>query len=180
MSEELSTELWISLFSTGVATAGLVFLGWQTRLQSRLARAQFIDKLSYDIDSHINIEIKLDKGGSLYEPTEVIDSENLKEIVMFLNFFDRLAHIFKLGLVNIKTLDDVFAYRFFILSHYPNVQNFELLRDDVKMYWTSVFALHKTWFSYRKYKKMPIMREDWLSVLTEDSVYRASKFADSE
>ena len=168
-------QLWIATLAAMSSALGLIFLGAQTRFQARLAKAQFLDKLSCDVDLNIDIEIELEPTGRLYNELEKFEQRDRRDIIRFLTFFDRLAHLYELKFVSMAIIDNMFAYRFFILTHNPNVQKFELLHDETKHFWVSVFALHKEWYKYRKGKKKKILRYEYLEGLIADDVYKASK-----
>lgn len=168
-------QLWISTAAALSSAIGLLFLGFQTRFQSRLARAQFLDKLSCDVDLNIDIEVELEPSGRLFAEQDNFDQKDRRDIIRFLTFFDRLAHLYELKFVSIDIIDNMFAYRFFILTHNPNVQKFELLDNNTKHFWVSVFALHKEWYKYRKNKKKKVLREEYLERLVSDDVYKTSK-----
>jgi hypothetical protein len=52
-----------ALISGLAASLGLLFVGLQLRSTDRLAKAQFINELAKDIDSHSEAESNLDPGG---------------------------------------------------------------------------------------------------------------------
>lgn len=168
-------QLWIATIAALSSAIGLIFLGFQTRFQSRLAKAQFLDKLSCDVELNIEIEIELEQAGRLYLEIDTLEPEDRRDIIRFLTFFDRLAHLYELKFVSMAIIDNLFAYRFFILTHNPNVQKFELMADDTKHFWISIFALHKAWYKYRKNKNKKILREEYREGLVNDDVYKASK-----
>ncbi len=175
MHINLSAEFIISTFVALTSAIGLLFVGLQTRFASKLARAQFLDKLSMDVDENIDIEVDLEQNGELYELRSTCNQETRRKIIKFLSFFDRIAHLYKLGFVDIKIIDAMFAYRFFILVHNPNVQEFELLNQKTRHFWISIFALHKVWYAYRKRNGQPLLREEHAQRLFDDSVYQKSK-----
>ena len=155
---------------------GLLFLAVQTQFQTKLAKAQFVNELSEDVDRNIDLEVQLEQGGRLYDLLEEIPEADHQSIVKFLTFFDRLYHLLRLGVIPLNIIDNMFAYRFFILVHNPNVQKFELLGEQTRHYWLSVFSLHKMWYAYRIRKRLPILRPDGakdsgMTVFTREAVH---------
>ncbi|NQZ60804.1 hypothetical protein [Crocosphaera sp.] len=66
--EELKTTT--EIISGISAVIGLFFVGFQLHSGERLAKAQFINELARDIDSHRETESHLDREGKWYEPNE--------------------------------------------------------------------------------------------------------------
>ena len=171
----ISPEMWISTIAAGASALGLILLAAQTRFQTRLAKAQFVNELSEDVDRNIDLEIQLEAGGRLYEGVAEVTELDRQNIVKFLTFFDRLYHLVKLRIVPLAIIDPLFSYRFFILVHNPNVQEFELLHDQTRHFWTSIFCLHKMWYAYRVRRRLLILRPESAARLRNDSVYKKCK-----
>ncbi len=170
-----SIEFLISSFAALTSALGLLFVGIQARFSAKLARAQFLDKLSEDVNKNIEIEVELEPTGRLYNNIKIFDQSDRQKIIQSLSFFDRLAHLYELGFIKIEIIDKMFAYRFFILVHNPNTQKFELLQEESRHFWRSVFALHKVWYAYRKRKNLLILRDEYAEKLFADNVYKKSK-----
>jgi len=171
----ISAELWVSTVAAAASAFGLIFLAVQTLHQTKVAKAQFVNTLSEDVDSNIELEVQLETRGRLYEPVESISDCDHQAIIKFLTFFDRLYHLIRLGVIPLSIIDRLFAYRFFILTHNPNVQTFELLSPQSKQFWPSIFALHRMWYGYRKRKRLPILRPEGAKRLRDDAIYAKSR-----
>ncbi|WP_048321000.1 hypothetical protein [Crocosphaera watsonii] len=157
--EELKTTT--EIISGISAVIGLFFVGFQLHSGERLAKAQFINELARDIDSHRETESHLDREGKWYEPNEpnATFSQQDKELLeKYLNFFERVKFILDTKVIDIKTIDCLFAYRFFNLVHNPNVQQEILLSPPLRSYYESIFSLYDTWIEYRKGKDIPRKR----------------------
>jgi hypothetical protein len=140
----------------------LLFVGLQLRSTDRLAKAQFINDLAKDIDLHIRAESNLDRGGKWYENTSIVEQEDVEIIEKYLNFFERIKLIFDTKVIDLETIDELFAYRFFYLVHNPNVQSEVLFHSDLQPYFRSIFKLYSMWLKYRQEKGLPIPREEFL------------------
>jgi hypothetical protein len=145
------------------ASLGLLFVGLQLRSTDRQTKAQFINDLARDIDLHVRAESNLDRGGKWwYENTNILEQEDVESIEKYLNFFERIKLIFDTKVIDLETIDELFAYRFFYLVHNPNVQSEILLHSDMKPYFRSIFKLYSIWLKYRQAKELPIPRDEFL------------------
>ncbi|MGK7875941.1 MAG: hypothetical protein AB4426_22375 [Xenococcaceae cyanobacterium] len=106
----------ITAFISGIsAVIGLFFVGFQLRSSDRLAKAQFVNELARDIDSHSETESYLDREGKWYEANATFSQEDLESIEKYLNFFERVKFILDTQVIDMETVDDLFAYRFFFI-----------------------------------------------------------------
>jgi hypothetical protein len=175
MLAAISPELWISTVAATASAFGLFFLAVQTRFQTRLAKAQFVNQLSSYVDRNIDLETQMEEGGRLCQEVEALGEADRRAIIMFLNFFDQMYHLIRLGVVPLAILNPLFAYRFFLLVHNPNVQRFELLHPQTRHFWTSIFCLHKMWYAYRIRRGEMILRPEGAARLRDDTVYKNCK-----
>jgi len=143
-----------ALISGLVASLGLFFVGLQLRSTDRLAKAQFINDLARDIDNHVKAESNLDPGGKWYKNSNLLNQEDIEALVKYLNFFERIKLIFDTKVIDIETIDELFAYRFFSLVHNPNVQSQILFNSDIQPYYSSIFQLYSIWLKYRHKNKL--------------------------
>lgn len=171
----ISAELWVSTVAAAASAFGLLFLAIQTRNQTRLARAQFVNCLSESADLNIDLEVELEAGCRLYDAVLEISKRDHQNMVKFLSFFDKLSQLLRLQVITLAIVDPLFSYRFFILVHNPNVQKFELLGAETHAFWTAVFRLHKIWYAYRVRHGLPILRPEGAEALRNDSVYKNCK-----
>ncbi len=144
------------------ASLGLLFVGLQLRSTDRLSKAQFINDLARDIDLHIRAESNLDRGGKWYEDTSILEQEDVEAIEKYLNFFERIKLIFDTKVLDLETIDKLFAYRFFYLVNNPNVQSKVLFNSDMQPYFRSIFQLYSIWLKYRQGKGLPIPRDKFI------------------
>jgi hypothetical protein len=150
-----------ALISGLAAALGLLFVGLQLRSTDRLAKAQFINELAEGIDSHSKAESNLDPGGKWYKIDTSLDQEDMENLEKYLNFFERVKFIFDTKVIDIETVDELFAYRFFHLVHNPNVQSKIIFHPEMQPYFNSIFKLYYIWLEYRKVKGLPIPRSEF-------------------
>jgi hypothetical protein len=141
------------------APAGLLFVGLQMRSARRLARAQFVNVLAHDIDDHYAAQSFLDPKQRLYDDGCVLNNDDMARIEKYLNFFERVEYIRDTGVLNMETIDGLFAYRFFYLVHNPNVQK-QVLGAGSMPYYRAIFRLHDAWLPYRQSRKLRVPRPE--------------------
>lgn len=155
-----SLKAFAALLSAVAASLGLFFVGMQINSSRRLARAQFVNELARDIDEHAAIESKLDREGPWYPDGCELNHEAMDQTEKYLNFFERVKHIRDTKAVDMRTIDGLFAYRFFHLTHNPNVQTCVLYHPDMSQYFEAIFDLHADWLRYRQSRNLPIPRPE--------------------
>lgn len=167
---ELSTIASISTVASGIAAViGILAVAVQVRGQRVIARAQFINELATDIDRNIDTESKLDPEGEYYELAAAISGKDKEGIEQYLNFFERLYYIIEESVIDIATADGLFAHRFFMLAHNPNVIEHVLFDPAMKPYFLPFFRLHKMWYEYRKKNYRDIPRADNAAIIRSNN-----------
>jgi hypothetical protein len=89
----------------------------------------------------------------------------------YLTFFERIYLLEKDGVISFKTLDDLFAYRFFLIVHSKFVQQNQLGFNPSNF--KKIFCLEKKWLEYRKHrnkKKMAVCERLLLKDLIDDDM----------
>jgi len=162
----------LSTVLSGIAAfIGIVVLAWQVRGQTRIARSKFVNDLCADIDSNIPIESQLDPGGAYFDYIESLPADVQEQLEKYLNFFERVYYIHRVGGLALDTIDGLYSYRFFHLVHNPNVI-FHVIRDPaMEAHFIPLYQLHRPWVSYRRKKRKKIPRECNLKLLMDNDGY---------
>jgi len=80
-------------------------------------------------------------------------------IVNYLVYFEGLAPLILNNVVNIEKIDDLMAYRFFVVTNNPDVQERHLkVWPD---YYRGCFRLFKKWKDYRKAHDLPVVLDEY-------------------
>ena len=74
-------------------------------------------------------------------------SENRQMLVNYLTYLEGLASCVHGGILELKRIDDLFAYRFFLAMNHPEVQSLELI--PFATYYRGSFQLYEKWINYR-------------------------------
>lgn len=69
----------------------------------------------------------------------------------YLTFFETIYLLYKNGVISFEIIDDLFAYRFFLIAHSKLVQQEKLGHQPENF--TNIFCLEKEWLEYRKKHK---------------------------
>jgi len=146
---------------SGLASSlGLLLIAMQLRSAQKLSKAQFVNELCRDIDNYVETDSRLDIGGIWYTNGATMDKKDEEAIEKYLSFFERIKHILDAQVVDMETIDELFAYRFFYLVHNPNVQSKVIFDPEVQPYYRSLFHLYALWVEYRQTKGLPIPRAE--------------------
>jgi hypothetical protein len=147
-----ATTLGIFLTATG-----LIALALQIRDTRRLAQAQFVSNLENDLTAHYKTYSKILPG----EPWSndgagPATKSELAEIIPYLSFFAKLKFLLDLGAVDLRIINRMFSFRFFLVVHNEHVQREIIFSTIYYPYWAEVIALHAQWLEYRKERGLPI------------------------
>lgn len=170
----MSLELSVSIIAAITAIISVLFLSTQVSRQAKLSQGQLIEALSQDVDANIYMQLALDELGELHETVDNLTTEQRAGIISFLTFFERLNVIIELNLVPLKIFNELYAHRFFLITHNINVQRHVLLKPSMRESWVAIFRLHKKWLRFRKANKMRVPLEGGLAELQADAFYQAS------
>ena len=143
---------WHELAALIAPIGGLIIISLQLRQNNVIAKGNFISALAEDIDALTDTETRLMQGGDLYEFKEELTQQDYNELIQFLNFFMRVYHLWRLSLLNMNTINNMFAYRFFILVRNPNVKRYILDKEDQSGFWDGIEELDRAWTQFREAK----------------------------
>jgi hypothetical protein len=148
-----------SSISAVTSIVAIPFIAIQLRNNNRLAKAQLINELERDISLHAQVFDALSTGGKWHQSGVKFDRCDRIAILKYLSFYERVYIILKTGVLDLATIDDIFAGRFFYFWHNPNVR--ELIKDaDISPYINSIHELSEQWYEYRKEHHLTIPLDD--------------------
>lgn len=90
------------------------------------------------------------------------DARHEEELLIFsaLNFFEKVQILLQNKSVDMKSIDGLFAGRFFLITHSPLVQSLFLLNESYADYFSQVKELYRKWCLYRKNEGLPVLLEN--------------------
>lgn len=146
----------IAAISTGlgvvVTAGGLIFVAFQIRDARKAVQSQFINELSVEAASMYDTYTKLLPGESWSSSGSGPQTrDELAKIIAYLGFFAKIKILLEKRAIDIKTVDRMFAFRFFLVVHNRHAQEKILYADLYREeYWAGIFALHYIWVDFKK------------------------------
>ena len=157
-----------TIITTITAIIGAFAIWFQMKRERDINEAEFI--MNYNINfienpEYVELEHKLEKykiavesGKNIHEMEDIITEENKQTVINYLVYHEALAVFVKKKVLAIDSIDDLFAYRFFLIMNNPEVQKKELCPEA--QYYHGCFWLHKKWTEYRQKKGLYILLEN--------------------
>ena len=135
-------------FSALATPFGIVFLIRQINCARQVASADFVLRLERDFANYVDTYQKLRPNGP-WDPHHPgpADEADLVKLVSYLNFFASLHVIIRNRFLDLHTVNQMFAYRFFIAMHSPHIIG-KIIAPD-RAYWGQVLALYGEWMKLR-------------------------------
>ena len=125
------------------AVVGAIAIWFQMKRARDIAEGEFITTLNESFLANGDVKglyRKFIEGAAL-------SADDQTAIVEYLTFFETIYLLLERDVIDIKLIDDLFRYRFFIAVTNTFVQDLELLPDA--RYYTNVYALDDLWTRYR-------------------------------
>jgi hypothetical protein len=147
-----------SIASTVSAIASLIaipFVAIQLRSSNQIAKAQLMNELERDISLHADTFTALTVGGKWSGGSIDLTDNDKVAILKYISFFERVHVIVKTNVLDLETIDYIFAGRFFHLFNNPHVKQL-MNTSEINPYMASIYELHGKWYEYRKERSLPI------------------------
>jgi hypothetical protein len=159
--EALRWEIIGAIASSVSALTSLIaitFVTIQLRSSNRIAKAQLINELERDIALHAETYTLLTHGGRWSDAAAQLTDEDKVAILKYVSFFERVNAIIDTRVLDLQTVDYIFAGRFFYLFNNPHVTDL-MKTTEIRPYVTSLQGLYTKWYDYRKARDLPIPME---------------------
>ena len=88
----------------------------------------------------------------------IINSGNRQSLINYLVYLEGLATLVNRNVLTIESIDDLFAYRFFLAMNNEEVQRDQLFKYPD--YYRGCFKLYALWKGYRKEQKLSILQNE--------------------
>ena len=147
----------IALLSLVIAAFSVSAIIYQLNQSKRIQEAEFILHLNQafvENASYAKVYEKLEKSRQENEEVKL----TRVEISNYLTFFETVYILLSQKAINIKNLDDLFEYRFFLAIHDKTIQVVKLVESPYNF--RNIYYLEKVWTQYRKENKLPIYHEE--------------------
>ena len=146
--------------TTITAIIGAVALYIQFKKDKEINQASFIMEFHqnfYEHEENTRLLKILDKKFSGHKIKKFTEEENLEDILSYLSWIRILCGFLKKKIFTYETIDEVFGYKFFMITNNKDVQRIELCKypDTYKI----VYRIHKEWTKYRKKHDISLIME---------------------
>ncbi len=143
------------VITTSAAIAAAGGLAYEFRRDKRLNEAQFLlslndqfignkemTKVEQALECYNYAFLETGKAPKLGLELD-IDDDDRQRLINYLVHLEGIATIVRKGVIDLETMEDLLAYRFFIAVNNPVVQEKELYRYPE--YYRGIFELHEKW-----------------------------------
>lgn len=150
--------VFVSLLDVVTAIVAVVFILYQLEIEKNIrindkniTKAQFIleyNKSFLENEKMVMVEHYLETfitGDSKNEIKNI--KQNRQLFVDYLVYLEGLASCVLNGILEIRDIDDLFAYRFFLALNNEELQRLEL--EPFEPYYRGCYQLYEVWFNYR-------------------------------
>ncbi|MBQ9833993.1 MAG: hypothetical protein IJO33_02240 [Bacilli bacterium] len=155
MDDGLSQKV-VTVITTVTALVGAIALFIQFKRDKDINEAEFIlsyGKYFHEVDGNDKVFAKLDND------MNSLTDEDHEGIVNCLVWCEGLSVLIQQGVMNLKIVDNLFSYQFFLIVNNKYVQEKELI--PYAEYYKGIYALHKIWSDYKKATGQPIFNEEF-------------------
>ena len=142
------------------AVAGAIALFVQFKKDKQINEASFIFDFSasfYDQYNCSDIVQLLDDYAD--KKVDTIDyDKNIAIIVRYMQWIESIGAIIDEKTIQLKSIDQVLGYRFFIIVNNKEIQEKELI--PYRLHYIGTFKLYKKWYEYKKSQNLPVPLEE--------------------
>ena len=139
-----------------VAILGVYAVIIQLQEQKKVQQADFVVGLNeafVNNENYANMYLNLEEELRTGEAAEF----STIEVSNYLTFFETIYLMLNDEVVDIKTVNDLFSYRFFLAVHSKSVQAVKLVKSPKNF--RNIYYLEDLWMEYRNKKGLPIHNE---------------------
>lgn len=140
----------VTLITTLTAIVGAFAVYIQIRKSKIVDQSSFtieISKYFYEIPEIADLIHKLGRSSDIEGKQYVVTQTERQLVIKYLNYIKTLATLLDSKVITIETLNNVFAYEFFIILNNKSLQDLEI-RQFAPFYY-DIFSLYKKWSHYK-------------------------------
>lgn len=192
--DENEWALVIDIFMLMLTFCGLVFAGTQLLSNKNLNESQFLMQLNSGFIENKDL-VEVERRLERFYIGEISEIEMLKDwgmnspmrqnMIDYLVFFEGLSVSIQKHIIKIDSMDDLFAYRFFLAMHNPAIQIIEL--KEYPHYYRGCFVLYillselwlKRWIKWKRtHKDGTGYKSEPRIPLAEKALYKDEKWCE--
>jgi hypothetical protein len=138
------------------AIVGAIAIWFEMKRTKDMAEGEFVLTLNNSFSSNEDLKVLF---GKLVNGAELTEEER-PAIVEYLTFFETVYILITRNVVEIKIINDLFAYRFFMAVNNKYVQELELISDC--QYYRNIYKLDRLWLEYRMKEGIECKESEYL------------------
>lgn len=166
-----ATNKMVTITATITAVVGVFAVYIQIRKSKLIGQSSFtieISKYFYEVPGLADLVHKLGRASDVDDSEYVIKQKDKPVLITYLNYIKTVATLVEEKIVDVETLNNVFAYEFFIVLNNKSVQQLEL--ELFPEFYLEVFELYLKWDKYRD--KKGFEKIHGMNLLSDSSVYK--------
>lgn len=148
------------IISSMTALIGMIAIWYQLKKEKDISEAEFIVNLnnSFVENEGIKYIYNILRANINNKDTNLFKEDERKYIVDYLTYFETVYILHKKGIFHISEIDEMFAYRFFVIINDKSIQSIELVPNGD--YYNDLYDFYKIWKQYRQKKGKEIIKEE--------------------
>ncbi len=150
-----------TIFITIFTMVGGIAIWIQLKGERDIKEAEFLMNYHASFVSNMaftSIQKKLEDYAKGACSADVIRNIERQDLINYLVYLKGLAALINKGVLHLRTIDDMYSYRFFLAVNNPVVQELELVPDA--QYYKGCYTLHKAWKKYKLTKGLTVLQEE--------------------
>ncbi len=158
LEENIGSRI-VTIITVGTALIGAVALFIQYKRDKNISQATFIleyAKYFYSLNGVEDTMSKLDKyrlGNK-----DIVKNLNDNGVINYLFWCEELSTLFQEGIIDFKTIDNLFSYNFFLITNNKYIQETELVPQAE--FYKGIYYLHQEWTKYKKQTNQSVINPD--------------------
>jgi hypothetical protein len=161
----------VGILSSIATSIGIWFIARQIADARRFTKTQFIYSLEQDFQKFGKTYTHLLPSGNWSsDGVGPQTEEDRYELSEYLGFFGRIKLLIDNKVIDLKTIDRLYAYRFFLIVNNTHIQRDILYKKGD--YFLAVFSLHSQWYYYRKLSQQKIVNDVYNLFLYDQQQYQ--------
>lgn len=161
----------VTITATITAVVGVFAVYIQIRKSKLIGQSSFtieISKYFYEVPGISDLVHKLGRASDVDNSEYVVNQDERPTLIKYLNYIKTIATLVEDKTVDIDTLNNVFAYEFFIVLNNKSVQELEI--TPFAEFYYDIFSLYEKWCNFRQKAGFDILHNQ--NLLSKLDVYK--------
>ena len=128
-----------------------------------------ISKYFYEVPGLSDFVHKLSRASDVENSEYIVKQSERSILIKYLNYLKSISTLVEEKVISIETLNNVFAYEFFIILNNKSVQELEL--SPFAEFYLDIFELYSKWSAYRRKNGYDMLHDQ--NLLSDIDEYKA-------